>query len=165
MSGVVPMELNSQGGKRFISKAKKYFWDDPYLYTHGPDSVIRRCVPESEQVDVLKFCHELQCGGHFGARKTALKVLQSGIFWESLHKDAVRFCLACDRCQRTGNISKRNEMPLSGNLVIELFDVWGIDFMGPFPPSCGNSYILWQLIMCRNGLRRRPQGITTVKLW
>ncbi|KAK0592079.1 hypothetical protein LWI29_012916 [Acer saccharum] len=142
VSGVVPEDLNSQGRKRFVTKAKKYFWDDPYLYTHGPDSVIRRCVPESEQIDVLKFCHELQCGGHFGARKTALKVLQSGFFWESLHKDTVRFCLACDRCQRTGSISKRNEMPLSGDLIIELFDVWGIDFMGPFPPSCGYSYIL-----------------------
>ncbi|KAK0604452.1 hypothetical protein LWI29_015827 [Acer saccharum] len=142
VSGVVPEDLNSQGRKMFITKAKKYFWDDPYLYTHGPDSVIRRCVPESEHIDVLKFCHELQCGGYFGVRKTALKVLQSGFFWESLHKDTVRFCLACDRCQRTGSISKRNEMPLSRDLIIELFDVWGIDFMGPFPPSCGYSYIL-----------------------
>ena len=25
---------------------------------------------------------------------------------------------------------------------VELFDVWGIDFMGPFPPSLGNRYIL-----------------------
>ena len=27
-------------------------------------------------------------------------------------------------------------------LEVELFDVWGIDFMGPFPPSFGNLYIL-----------------------
>ena len=25
---------------------------------------------------------------------------------------------------------------------MQLFDVWGIDFMGPFPPSFGNLYIL-----------------------
>ena len=24
----------------------------------------------------------------------------------------------------------------------EVFDIWGIDFMGPFPPSYGNKYIL-----------------------
>jgi len=24
----------------------------------------------------------------------------------------------------------------------EIFDVWGIDFMGPFPKSNGNQYIL-----------------------
>ena len=27
-------------------------------------------------------------------------------------------------------------------LVCEIFDVWGIDFMGPFPSSYGNKYIL-----------------------
>ena len=41
-----------------------------------------------------------------------------------------------------GNISKRHEMPLHGILVVQLFDVWGIDFMGPFPSSFGNIYIL-----------------------
>ena len=41
-----------------------------------------------------------------------------------------------------GNISRRHEMPLSNILEVELFDVWGIDFMGPFPPSFGNLYIL-----------------------
>ena len=27
-------------------------------------------------------------------------------------------------------------------LIVEIFDVWGIDFMGPFPSSFGNLYIL-----------------------
>ena len=40
------------------------------------------------------------------------------------------------------NISKRHEMPLQGILVVQLFDVWGIDFIGPFPFSFGNLYIL-----------------------
>ena len=31
---------------------------------------------------------------------------------------------------------------LEPNLVVDLFDVWGIDFMGPFPVSFGYSYIL-----------------------
>nr|GEX73039.1 DNA-directed DNA polymerase [Tanacetum cinerariifolium] len=33
-------------------------------------------------------------------------------------------------------------MPLSSINVYEIFDMWGIDFMGPFPPSFGNVYIL-----------------------
>nr|XP_028956459.1 uncharacterized protein LOC103430964 [Malus domestica] len=49
---------------------------------------------------------------------------------------------ACDKCQRVGNLSQRNEMPQQSILVIELFDVWGIDFMEPFPSSHGNLYIL-----------------------
>ena len=34
-------------------------------------------------------------------------------------------------------------MPLNSILEVEIFDVWGIDFMGPFPASCGNEYILF----------------------
>ena len=41
-----------------------------------------------------------------------------------------------------GNISRRNEMPLQGILVVQIFYVWGIDFVGPFPSSFGNLYIL-----------------------
>ena len=41
-----------------------------------------------------------------------------------------------------GNISKRHKMPLQGILVVQLFDVWGMDIMGPFPVSFGNTYIL-----------------------
>nr|GEU50225.1 reverse transcriptase domain-containing protein [Tanacetum cinerariifolium] len=48
----------------------------------------------------------------------------------------------CDVCQRQGKISQRDEMPQNSIQVCEVFDVWDIDFMGPFPPSRGNKYIL-----------------------
>ena len=40
------------------------------------------------------------------------------------------------------HINRRNEMSLQGIMVVQIFYVWGIDFMGPFPPSFGNLYIL-----------------------
>jgi hypothetical protein len=52
------------------------------------------------------------------------------------------FVKRCDRCQRTGNIGRRQEMALRNIMEVELFDVWGIDFMGPFVPSDGKMYIL-----------------------
>nr|GEX48973.1 reverse transcriptase domain-containing protein [Tanacetum cinerariifolium] len=39
-------------------------------------------------------------------------------------------------------ISQRDEMPQNSIKVYEIFDVWGIDFMGPFPSFRGNKYIL-----------------------
>ncbi|CAM8899340.1 unnamed protein product [Rhodiola kirilowii] len=33
-------------------------------------------------------------------------------------------------------------MPQQGILEVEIFDVWGIDYVGPFPSSFGNQYIL-----------------------
>ncbi|KAL4272228.1 hypothetical protein GQ457_13G013590 [Hibiscus cannabinus] len=88
------------------------------------------------------YRYQAPYGGHFGGNRTAAKVLQSGLYWPTLHRDAQLFCQQCDRCQRTGNISRRNEMPLQNILEVELFDVWGIDFMRPFPSYFGNLYIL-----------------------
>ncbi|RDX98998.1 pol, partial [Mucuna pruriens] len=39
-------------------------------------------------------------------------------------------------------ISRRHEIPQQPILFYEVFDAWGIDFMGPFPVSNGYSYIL-----------------------
>jgi len=41
-----------------------------------------------------------------------------------------------------GRISQRDMMPLNPIIVVDIFDVWGIDFMGPFPNSFGHEYIL-----------------------
>lgn len=123
-------------------EVKHFFWDDPYLFKYFPDQIIRRCVPNNEQKDVISFCHDQACEGHFSAKKTAAKVLQGGFYWSSLFKDCHAYCIACERCQKLGSISKRNMMPLHPILIVELFDVWGINFMGPFPNSEGKLYIL-----------------------
>ncbi|GKC79573.1 reverse transcriptase domain-containing protein [Tanacetum coccineum] len=44
--------------------------------------------------------------------------------------------------EKQGKTSQRDEMPQNAIQVCEIFDVWGIDFMGPFPSSQGNKYIL-----------------------
>ena len=51
-------------------------------------------------------------------------------------------CRVCDRFQRLKKLSRRHMMSLNPILVVELFDVWGIDFMGVFPMSYGHAYIL-----------------------
>ncbi|XP_049364536.1 uncharacterized protein LOC125829342 [Solanum verrucosum] len=100
------------------------------------------CVPEEEAVDILHACHTSQVGGHHGGIHTAAKVLQSGYYWPSLYKDAHEFVKKCSKCQQQGRVSRRYELPLTLILEVELFDVWGIDFMGPFVSSFGNKYIL-----------------------
>ena len=99
-------------------------------------------MPEEEQQGILSHCHENACGGHFASQKTTMKVLQSGFYWPSLFEEAHQMCRVCDRCQRLGKLSHLLMIPLNLILVVELFDVWGIDFMGPFPTSYGHAYIL-----------------------
>ncbi|CAN6720968.1 unnamed protein product [Malus baccata var. baccata] len=141
-SKVIPREFNKNQRDKLKHDARNYVWDDPYLWKYGSDQIIRRCVHDSEIQSILNFCHTYACGGHFGTHTTARKVLECGFYWPTVFKDARTFCIACDRCQRTGNIGPKDQMPQSPIFNVEIFDVWGIDFMGPFPSSHGFVYIL-----------------------
>ncbi|XP_056857132.1 uncharacterized protein LOC130506491 [Raphanus sativus] len=70
------------------------------------------------------------------------KILQAEFWWPTTFRDVHAHIARCDRCQRRGKISKRHEMEQKIILEVEVFDCWGIDFMGPFPSSYGNKYIL-----------------------
>ncbi|GJX42236.1 reverse transcriptase domain-containing protein [Tanacetum coccineum] len=116
--------------------------DGPFLFKTCADQVIQRCVSDQKAVDILTTCHSEPTGGHYGANYTAKKVFDSGFYWPTIYKDAHELVKTCDSCQRQGKISQRDEMPQNVIQVCEIFDVWGIDFMGPFPSSRGNKYIL-----------------------
>jgi hypothetical protein len=138
----IPSHWTAQDKKKFFAEVRNFFWDDPYLFKYCLDQIIRRCVPNNEFSSVISFCHLKACGGHFSAKKTAAKILQCDFYWPSLFKGTHEFCKACERCQKLGGITCRNMMPLNPILIIEIFDCWGIDFMGPFPSSFKNLYIL-----------------------
>ncbi|KAH9793911.1 hypothetical protein KPL71_004706 [Citrus sinensis] len=92
-----PEHWTKQDKAKFFAEIKNFFWDDLYLFKYCADQIIRRCVPESEIQNILSFCHEQACGGHFSAKKTATKVLQCGFYWPTIFRDAYTFCSSCDR--------------------------------------------------------------------
>nr|GEY96645.1 reverse transcriptase domain-containing protein [Tanacetum cinerariifolium] len=97
---------------------------------------------KDEAVDILKACHNGPTEGHHGPNYIAKKVFDSGFYWLTIYRDAHDLVKSCDACQRQGKISQRDEMPQNAMQVCEIFDVWGIDFMGPFPSLRWNKYIL-----------------------
>nr|GEX01073.1 reverse transcriptase domain-containing protein [Tanacetum cinerariifolium] len=97
---------------------------------------------KDEAFEILKACHEGPSGGHHGANLTAKKVFDAGLFCPSYYRDAHEMIKTCDICQWQGKISQRDEIPQNSIQVCEIFDIWGIDFMGPFLSSKGNKYIL-----------------------
>jgi hypothetical protein len=44
-------------------------------------------------------------------------------YWPTMFRDTYAYCISYERCQKLGNISKRNMMPLNPILVAEIFDV------------------------------------------
>ncbi|XP_022848718.1 uncharacterized protein K02A2.6-like [Olea europaea var. sylvestris] len=79
----------------------------------GTDQIIRRCIPEDEVPEILEHCYSSAYAGHFGASKTVAKILQSGFYWPTLFRDTFEYVKRCDKY-----------------------------FMGSFPPSYSNQYIL-----------------------
>ncbi|GJZ85253.1 reverse transcriptase domain-containing protein [Tanacetum coccineum] len=65
-----------------------------------------------------------------------------GFYWPTIIKEAYTLVRLCEACQKTRNISKRDDMPLNNIQVCEIFDIWGIDFMRPFLKSYKFEYIL-----------------------
>jgi hypothetical protein len=66
-----------------------------------------------------------------------------GYYWPSLFKDAKKYVRACDSCQRMGQPNHRDEMSLNPQVVLEPFERWALDFVGPInPPSNQKFYIV-----------------------
>nr|GEZ19255.1 reverse transcriptase domain-containing protein [Tanacetum cinerariifolium] len=104
--------MSTQQKNKFFKDVKHYFWDDPFLFKVCADQVIRRCVHGKEALEILKACDNGPTVGHHGSNLTAKKVFDAGFFWPTIYKDAHELVKHC------------------------------IEFMGPFPPSRGNKYIL-----------------------
>ncbi|XP_021986593.1 uncharacterized protein LOC110883035 [Helianthus annuus] len=78
VSGTIPDAWNKRRKQQFLSQVKNYIWDEPDLFRIGADQIIRRCVPETEFLEVLQHAHSSACGGHFSGQKTGHKVLEAG---------------------------------------------------------------------------------------
>ncbi|GJX84664.1 reverse transcriptase domain-containing protein [Tanacetum coccineum] len=147
----------------FFQGCQALFRDDPFLFKICADQVIRRCVSGQEALDILKACHSGPTGGHYGANYTARKIFDSGFYWPTIYKDAHDFVTRCDICQRQGKITQRDEMPQNSIQVCEIFDIWGIDFMGPFPSSRREQVsILVALTICQKWVNSKKRSPTYV---
>jgi hypothetical protein len=53
----LPKDMGLHKRRKFFHDLRHFFCDEPYLYRHGVDGMIRRCVSEREMLPILKACH------------------------------------------------------------------------------------------------------------
>ncbi|GJZ93252.1 putative nucleotidyltransferase, ribonuclease H, partial [Tanacetum coccineum] len=134
-------EINDEFPDEFLMSIKTDEKESPWFadfanYLVG--GILRKGLTYAQRYE----CHHGPTRGHYGPSIIAKKVFDPGFYWPTIFKEAQTLVQNCDACQRSGNISRRDEMPLNGIQVSEIFDIWGIDFMGPFPKSHKFKYIL-----------------------
>ncbi|GJQ98523.1 reverse transcriptase domain-containing protein [Tanacetum coccineum] len=139
---IIPKGMTYQQKNKLFSDLKHNFWEEPYLFKVCSDGMIRRCISGPETRTILDQCHHVPTGRHYGPNVTAKKVLDSGFYWSTIIKEAHTLVCLCKACQKTRKISKRDEIPLNNIQVCKIFNIWGIEFMGPFPKSYKFEYIL-----------------------
>ena len=84
VTGQMPLHWGQQDKIKFLSMVKTFFWDDLYLFKYCPDQIIRRCIFEHNQSNVISFCHDHACGGHYSANKNTAKILQCAFYWPTM---------------------------------------------------------------------------------
>jgi hypothetical protein len=78
----------------------------------GADNILRGYVLEQERPRVLKEYHDGIEGGTYAGKATMHKVLCTGLWWSTIHRDSKEYSQRCDVCQRVGKPNRRDEMPL-----------------------------------------------------
>ena len=101
-TGFPPTEMTTQQKKQLVVRAADFTLIAGQLYKMGPDEIMRRCVLEHERPLILAEAHSGAAGGHYAGKATAQNILTVGLWWPTIHKDALRIlpqlrCLSEDR--------------------------------------------------------------------
>ncbi|KAF5447275.1 hypothetical protein F2P56_032841 [Juglans regia] len=67
----------SDNKRKFMTKVRNFYWDDPFLFKYYLDQILRHCIPDEEIAN-----------GHFSMKKTIAKILQYEFYWLTFFKDA-----------------------------------------------------------------------------
>eukprot|EP00253_Pinus_taeda_P027851 PITA_27851 len=124
-----------------------------YLYKMGSSEILRCYVLEFEWNSILIEAHGGAAGGHYAGKETTQKILHTGFWWPTLHKDSKAYWKACDACQRKSMPSRRDELPLNAQVSLQPFEKWAIDFVGPIQPP-RKKMSAWYIINAMEHLMR-----------
>lgn len=122
-----------------ISKGKNSLptWNTIYGKTH----IFSRCVSKEERHDIFMHYHSGLIGGYYSGNRIGKNALDAVFYWPTMFQDAQTLVWHCAKCQRAGNISKREEMPQHGtNLAKYLMCGESISWACSLAPRAKSSF-------------------------
>jgi hypothetical protein len=85
--------------RHLVVRAADYQLIAGQLYKLGLDSILRCCVLDHERPDILWECHSGVVGGYVSRKDLTKKILQVGLWWPMVFKDAKEYARAWDVSQ------------------------------------------------------------------
>lgn len=142
-AGKLLAHLSSQENNLIVQRSAQFSWIEEYIFHTKSDLQIHTCIREEKIYDILKSFLDDPYGGNFFDRRIGHKILQMGYYWPIIFKDAKNYIHNYDNFQRMGRLIQAEKMPLQMQIVLENFEIWALEFLGPFnPPSNKKVYIL-----------------------
>nr|KAJ0193280.1 hypothetical protein LSAT_V11C800420460 [Lactuca sativa] len=132
-SGILPDDHNE--ARKIRIKAPSYALINGELYQKRFTTPWLKWVDQARGMEALQEAHAGQAGAHEGARTLTGKVLQMGIYWPTVHQDALGVTRKCGECQSYTPLQANPLVPLQNISSPWSFYQWGIDIVGPFPEA------------------------------
>ncbi|XP_065628029.1 uncharacterized protein LOC136066906 [Quercus suber] len=100
--GVLPEE--KEATRKLKVKAACFILIKDILYKRGFSRPYLRCLGPEEADYVTREVHKEICGNHSGSHLLIQKLNMTRYYWPTMQKDAHAYVMACNKCQRFGNL-------------------------------------------------------------
>ncbi|XP_077214758.1 uncharacterized protein LOC143849580 [Tasmannia lanceolata] len=146
-SGELPGEKKE--ARKVVQRAARFSFDGETLYKRSYTLPYLKCLRPTDALYALRETHEGICGEHLGGKALAIKVLLRGLYWPTLRRDALSLVKKCEKCQKFSPTVHQPAVPMAPIISPLPFAIWGMDILGPFPPSSGGR----EFVLNGDGLR------------
>ena len=75
--------------------------------------------------------------------------IQQKFYWPHMYQDVQNYVLSCDVCQKVKVDRRQPKVPMTNMPIMDRFDSWHIDFLGPLPCTEEHSYAHILLVVDR----------------
>ena len=145
-----------------IARARSYTLINGTLYKKGVVQPLLKCIPQSEDKNLLQEIHSGSCGSHIGPRALSMKDIRQGFYWPTHIKDVEEIVKTCQACQST---SPHQSKPSAAVQLIPPtwpLQRWGMDLVGTLPPSQGgNKFVVLAIEYFTRWIEAKPLATIT----
>ena len=97
-NGIIPD--GKDAARKLKVQAMRFVLIKDVLYKRGFSRPYLRCLDLEEARYVMREVHKGICGNHSRAQSLVHKLIRTGYYWPTMHKDTQAYVKTCDKCQR-----------------------------------------------------------------